>query len=125
MRILLDTHTFLWLATDSKRIQAEALRSLSDTSNEVVYSAATSWEIAVKRASGKLRFTGSPVAMARKIGLTELPMTAEHSEAAGDLPLHHSDPFDRMLIAQAQVEGLVLATRDGVLGRYGVRLLGV
>lgn len=125
MRILLDTHAFLWLASDRRRVRKEALKVLEDGSNEVFYSAAVSWEITVKRTLGKLEFSGSPSARARVIGLTELAMTAEHGETAGNLPLHHGDPFDRMLIAQAQVEGLVLATRDAMLSRYGVRLLPV
>jgi PIN domain nuclease of toxin-antitoxin system len=79
----------------------------------------------VKRAKGKLHFSGSPIAVAKRIGLPELAITAEHAELSAELPLHHRDPFDRMLVAQAQVEGLVLATRDTAMARYGIRILRV
>ena len=79
----------------------------------------------MKRSKGKLQFSGSPMAVARRIGLAELAITAEHAEVAGELPLYHRDPFDRMLVAQAQVEGLVVATRDTAMARYGIRVLRV
>jgi PIN domain nuclease of toxin-antitoxin system len=125
MRILLDTHTFIWMTSDRERVEASALEILESQDHEVWFSAAISWEIVVKRAKGKLHFSGSPLFAARRIGLTELAMTAEHSEASGELPRHHRDPFDRMLVAQAQVEGLVLATRDTAMARYGIRVLKV
>jgi len=110
---------------DRSRVLPSALEILDDRAHEVWFSAVTSWEIAVKRAKGKLEFSGSPLAVARRIGLPELAITPEHAEAAGDLPLHHADPFDRILVAQAQVEGLVLATRDTAMARYGIRILRV
>ena len=125
MRLLLDTHTFLWLVTDRSRLDPHAAATLTLLENEVYYSAATSWEIATKRAKGKLEFRGSPVDLARSKGLTVLPISGEHCEAAAALPAHHFDPFDRLLIAQAHLEGLLLATRDQVMGRYGVRILKV
>jgi PIN domain nuclease of toxin-antitoxin system len=79
----------------------------------------------VKRGKGKLDFSGSPIAIARRIGFTELAITAEHAEVAAELPGYHQDPFDRILIAQALVEGLVLATRDSAMTRYGIRILQV
>ncbi len=123
MKILLDTHTFIWMVTAPSELAMSAGEAFADASHEVWFSAAISWEIAVKRAKGKLEFSGSPRAIARRLGLPELAMTAEHAEAAGELPLFHRDPFDRMLIAQAQVEGLVLATRDTAMARYGIRIL--
>jgi PIN domain nuclease of toxin-antitoxin system len=109
--------------TDRSRVLPSALEILDDRVHEVWFSAVTSWEISVKKAKGKLHFSGSPLAVARRIGLPELAITAEHAEVAGDLPLYHRDPFDRILIAQAQVEGLVLATRDSAMARYGIRIL--
>ncbi len=79
----------------------------------------------MKHATGKLHFSGSPMVVAKRIGLPELAITAEHAEVAGELPLYHRDPFDRLLIAQALVEGLVLATRDTAMKRYGIRVLRV
>ncbi len=125
MKVLLDTHTFLWMDRDRSTILPTALEILDDRNHEVWFSAVISWEISVKRAKGKLEFSGSPMAVARRIGLPELAITAEHAEVAGELPLYHRDPFDRMLIAQAQVEGLVLATRDTAMARYGIRILRV
>jgi PIN domain nuclease of toxin-antitoxin system len=125
MRILLDTHTFLWMERDRDRVAPSAREVLDDPSHEVWFSAVSSWEIAVKRAKGKLHFSGSPAAVARRIGLPQLAITPEHAEASADLPLHHHDPFDRLLIAQAQVEGLMLATRDTAMARYGIRILPV
>lgn len=111
--------------SDRGRVLAPALEILDDRAHEVWFSAVTSWEISVKRSKGKLEFSGSPIAVAKRIGLLELAITPEHAEVAGDLPMHHQDPFDRMLIAQAQVEGLVLATRDTAMARYGIRILRV
>ncbi len=102
-----------------------ALEILDDRAHKVWFSAVSSWEISVKRAKGKLHYSGSPIAVAKRIGLPELAITAEHAEVAGDLQLHHGDPFDRILIAQALVEGLVLATRDTAMARYGIRILRV
>ncbi len=125
MRILLDTHTFIWMVTAPDELTVSAREAFAVMTYEVWFSAATSWEIAVKRAKGKLHFSESPLQIARRLGLPELVMTAEHAEIAAELPLHHRDPFDRMLIAQAQVEGLVLATRDTAMARYGIRILKV
>ncbi len=125
MRILLDTHTFLWMDSDRDRVLPSALEILDDRAHEVWFSTVSSWEISVKRAKGKLHFSGSPIAVAKRIGLPELAITAEHAELSAELPLHHRDPFDRMLVAQAQVEGLVLATRDTEMARYGIRILRV
>ena len=111
--------------SDRNRVVASAIEILDDRALEVWFCAVTSWEISVKRATGKLHFSGSPLAVAKRIGLPELAITAEHAEVAGELPLYHRDPFDRILIAQAQVEGLVLATRDTAMARYGIRILKI
>lgn len=123
MKVLLDTHIFYWLATDASRIGPQLRQILDDTENDLYFSAVVSWEIAAKRAKGKLHFTGSPSAVARKTGLIPLPILSEHAEGSADLPGFHLDPFDRLLIAQAQIEGLVLATADPVMTRYGIRIL--
>jgi PIN domain nuclease of toxin-antitoxin system len=122
-RLLLDTHPLLsWLAAEA--IAQEAADAIANPSNMVAVSAASIWEITIKRQIGKLRFEGSPADEVRRAGFDLLSVTAEHAELAGDLPLHHRDPFDRMLVAQAQLEGLVLVSRDAAFYRYGIRILG-
>lgn len=123
LRLLLDSHIFLWMVADRTRVSAPVLKALDDPANEVIYSAVSSWEIAIKRAKGKLHFSGSPRAVAGQIGLPILSITAEHCEQAAGLPPLHGDPFDRLLVAQAETEGLVLVTEDAMLARYGVPLL--
>ncbi len=98
-------------------------QQLENPANDVYFSAVAAWEICVKRHKGKLAFKGSPHAVANRIGLLELPIRADHCEVSAALPPHHRDPFDRLLIAQAQVEGLVVATSDAVMRAYGVPLL--
>jgi PIN domain nuclease of toxin-antitoxin system len=88
-------------------------------------SAATIWEISIKRKTGRLVFDGGAIASCKASNFDLLPITAEHAELAGALPLHHTDPFDRMLVAQARIEGLVLLTQDRKLLPYGVPVLGV
>lgn len=123
LRLLLDSHIFLWMTTDRLKVSGAILKQLDDPENEVIFSAVSSWEIAIKRAKGRLHFSGSPAAVAEKIGLPILPITAEHCELAGELPLVHSDPFDRLLIAQAKVEGCAIVTRDAIIARYQVPVL--
>ena len=89
----------------------------------MLVSAASIWEVTIKRQVGKLRFDGSPAEEARRAGFDLLAITAAHAEIAGDLPLHHRDPFDRMLVAQAQAEGLTVVTRDRAFDSYEVRVL--
>jgi PIN domain nuclease of toxin-antitoxin system len=88
-------------------------------------SAATVWEIAIKRKTGRLQFDGDTIAACKASSFDLLPITAEHAELAGTLPLHHTDPFDRMLVAQAKIEGLVLLTQDPKLRAFGVPILGL
>jgi len=120
MKLLLDTHAFLWWDSKDAHLP-EALRvAIQSTANAVYVSAATVWEIAIKRASGKLIF-GQPVGAAiERHGFVALPITIEHAEWAGELPQLHRDPFDRLLVAQAQLEGLVLVTVDEQILRYQV-----
>ena len=119
MRLLLDTHVFIWSVMDSRQLKAVTRRYLA--SAEIVYvSAASIWEIAIKSRIGKM--TGDVEAFAAAIdtsGFQELPVTTMHAAAVAKLPLHHADPFDRMLIAQAFLEPLRLVTADKVLVAYG------
>lgn len=119
MRLLLDTHVLLWALADDPRLSG-ALRAAIEGAAEVHVSAATIWEIAIKRALGKLRVEGDVGAAARRAGCLALPIAWAHAEAAGALPPHHQDPFDRLLVAQARCEGLALATADRALDAYDV-----
>ena len=100
-------------------------QAIEDSANDIFISSATVWEIAIKRATGKLTFAAPIVETAERLGFQLLPITAAHAEHAGGLPRHHNDPFDRMLVAQAMLEGLVLGTNDPLMRRYAVPLLGV
>jgi PIN domain nuclease of toxin-antitoxin system len=124
LRLLLDTHVFLWWLADAPALTDAARKAIADERNEVFVSAATGWEIGIKRATGKLRAPDNLDAMVEDSGFAPLPITFFHGEQAGALPMHHKDPFDRMLVAQAQAEGLVIVTRDPWIPKYGVRTLG-
>lgn len=122
MRLLLDTHALLWWLAD-EGLAAQARDAIADPANIVVVSAASAWEISVKKALGKL---AAPDDLERQVdigGFTPLPISIAHGIAAGQLPRHHDDPFDRMLIAQAVEEGLTIVTRDKRFEDYGVALL--
>lgn len=125
MRLLLDTHVLLWWLADDPKLP-DSIKAAIAGADEVLLSAATAWEIAIKRAAGRLTVPFDDFeAVATAEGFTLLPMTAAHAWAAGALPRHHGDPFDRILIAQAMLEGLVLVSIDGMMQRYGVALLAV
>jgi PIN domain nuclease of toxin-antitoxin system len=126
MKILLDTHAFLWWITDVPQIPATARELISDGHNELYWSAASSWEVSIKYALGRLplpdapeRFLPFELAQNR---IESLPVIDAHAFQAGQLPRHHRDPFDRMLIAQAQVESLVLLSNNPQLRLYDVRV---
>jgi PIN domain nuclease of toxin-antitoxin system len=126
-RYLLDTPVFLWNFAEPE-ILGNAVRRLFDNPADGVFlSAASAWEISIKFASGKLRLPEPPRVYVSKrtapAGLLPLHITSEHALRAGDLPKHHSDPFDRMLIAQAQSEGLILVTPDRLIAKYSVETL--
>lgn len=119
MRILLDTHIFLWAVMDSRLLKTETRRQML-AADEVYVSAASIWEIAIKARLGKIQ--GDPERLAQAIddsGFIELPVRAHHAARVVQLPLHHSDPFDRLLVAQALSEPLLLLTADDVLAQYG------
>ena len=118
MRILLDTHVFLWWRLDAPELSARARRLISDSGNRVYVSAAVAWEIVIKRSLGRLLFEGDVGAAIADEAFEPLPITVEHTDALADLPMLHRDPFDRVQIAQAQTEGLTLVTHDDLIRRY-------
>lgn len=120
MNILLDTHAFLWWDANDLNLPPTLRAAIASLENRVFVSAVTVWEIAIKRASGKLSFSGSAARALEQHGFQPLPITVEHAEWAGQLPQLHRDPFDRLLVAQAQLEGLVLITVDDQILRYQV-----
>ena len=123
MRLLLDTHALLWWLTGDPTLSSDARRAISDRRNPVFVSAATAWEIAIKRALGNLESPADLETQIRRHRLDPLPVTVRHAMNAGALPRHHDDPFDRMLVAQAMIEDLTIATRDQRIVLYGVPVL--
>jgi len=125
VRLLLDTHILLWWLADDPSLPAAAKSAIGDPESEVFVSAATAWELAIKRALGRLEFPIAQMgAILDEAGFTPLGIEVEHGVIAGALPPHHHDPFDRMLIAQAQHEGLTIVTVDSMIRRYAVAVLG-
>lgn len=122
MSLLLDTPALLWWLA-GQALSDEASARIADGSTLVAVSAASIWEVAIKAALGKVRLDGSLAEQVRLNGFEPLPISLDHAEAAGALPLHHRDPFDRMLVAQAQHEQLTIVTRDPVFADYGVAVL--
>jgi PIN domain nuclease of toxin-antitoxin system len=123
VRLLLDTHTFLWWIDGGRTLETEARAAIADGGSDVAVSAASAWEISIKLAFGKLRLDADVVDQLRRNRFRPLPITVEHALAAGALPRHHDDPFDRMLVAQALAEGLTIVTRDPRFEPYGVAVL--
>ena len=119
-RYLLDTNVLLWWLGEPEKLSKHARDVIADGRSELFFSAASVWEMAIKRALGRLSFPGNLEPVLRRQRIAVLPITMAHALAVGDLPAHHSDPFDRMLVAQAGVEALVVVTRDGVFETYGV-----
>jgi PIN domain nuclease of toxin-antitoxin system len=125
VRVLIDTHIFLWWDQQLRRLSRPLRAAIEDETNEIVVSAATIWEIAIKRAIGKLRFDRPIVTAVLALGFEILPVAGAHAEHAGALPPHHNDPFDRLIIAQAYLERMVLGTQDRRMLPYGVATLGL
>jgi PIN domain nuclease of toxin-antitoxin system len=119
MRLLLDAHALLWWLADDPSLDRHALDLIADPTNEVIVSAATVWEIAIKRAIGKLSAPDGLAAVLERSGFIEAPVTTADAERAGGLEAIHRDPFDRMLVAQAVRLRAVVVTRDSVFLRYG------
>ena len=121
-RFLLDTQTLLWWLADDSRLGSRCRSLLTDPRNHAFVSAATTWKISIKVALGKLEAPEDMDSIVEDEGFSKLPITLYHGQLAGSLPPLHRDPFDRMLIAQAQAEGLVLITADEDIHRYKLRL---
>lgn len=121
MKFLLDTHLLLWAAGEPSRLSAPARRLLNEASNDLLFSAASLWEIAIKRGLGRRDFSVDTRLLRRGLldnGYEELPIVSEHVVEIESLPTIHKDPFDRLLVAQATVEGITLLTTDSILARY-------
>ena len=124
MRLLLDTHVLLWWLADDRRLKNPERVAIADAEASVYISAATLWEIAITKQSRRLDVDIDALERELAAGaLVELPVRWAHANAVAGLPQHHDDPFDRMLLAQAQVEGLVLVSYDARFREYGVALL--
>lgn len=122
MNLLLDTHLLLWAASEPKRLSARARALLLDPANHLVFSSASLWEISIKNGLDRADFNVDPRRLWRMLlvsGYRELPVTSEHTVAVNELPSLHKDPFDRILVAQARVEGLTLLTVDRTVAKYG------
>jgi PIN domain nuclease of toxin-antitoxin system len=121
MKLLLDTHVLLWAAGEPARLSASARRLINDANNEPLFSVASLWEIAIKRGLGRRDFQVDARLLRRGLldnGYSELPIMSDHVVAVEGLPAIHKDPFDRLLVAQATVEGITLLTLDLVVARY-------
>jgi PIN domain nuclease of toxin-antitoxin system len=127
MRILLDTHALLWAAAGDPRLSDAARAIIEDSGQELLFSAVSALEIAIKRAAGRLELPDDPATWVRTrllaFGLIALPVTVEHALEAGALPVHHRDPWDRLLVAQGRVEGVPILTADPLFARYEVTTL--
>jgi len=124
MRLLLDTHVILWWLGDSDEL-SDQVKDLLDTEPSVHLSAVSAWEIAIKQSLGKLDGPDDLAERVRDSQFTSLPITAGHGVRAGRLPALHRDPFDRILVAQAQIEGMTVVTRDKWIPRYDVPVMAV
>ncbi len=121
MKLLLDTHLLLWAAGSGDQLSAEAAFLIDDPANELLFSAASIWEITIKNGLGRVDFKVDPYLLLRSLldnGYTQLSIDSEHALAVSQLPNHHKDPFDRILIAQAIVEAITLLTSDPMVAGY-------
>jgi PIN domain nuclease of toxin-antitoxin system len=123
MILLLDANALLWALTEPEVLPLATREEIESAANDVIASAASIWELEMKRAAGKLRLEVELVPELERTGIDILPITAADATNAARLPVHHRDPFDRMLIAQARRLDAVIVTRDGVFERYGVEVL--
>lgn len=125
--LLLDTHAFIWWATRDPRLPGRAREAIAASGTPVFLSVVTPWEIAIKHALGRLELADTPrslvYAQIARHGYQPLDVALEHVLAAGELPVHHGDPFDRLLIAQARTEGLSLVSGDAIFARYDLTVL--
>jgi PIN domain nuclease of toxin-antitoxin system len=123
VKLLLDTHAFLWTALLQKRLSPAAVNAIEDPENDVFVSVASVWEIEIKRAKGKLPVPDKIREALTELRFLDLPVTLDHVLKVETLPRHHRDPFDRILIAQAQLEGMTLVTSDREVRHYPVATL--
>jgi PIN domain nuclease of toxin-antitoxin system len=123
LKLLLDTHAALWFLSGDERLSENAKSHLIDDSNRVLLSAAVVWEIAIKRSLGKLTVPDEYLSLLLDAGVQPLAVSVAHAAAVEQLPRHHRDPFDRMLVSQAVIEGGALVSRDDALRTYGVTLI--
>jgi PIN domain nuclease of toxin-antitoxin system len=123
MNLLLDTHVLLWSLSDSSRLAPPVRSAIVDGGNMVFVSAATAWEITIKKGLGKLKAPSGYLEALERYRFTPLDITSEHALAVAQLPNHHRDPFDRLLVAQARLESLTLVTHDERILRYEVAVL--
>lgn len=123
MRLLLDTNVLLWAVDGGEELAPAARRVIGAVEDEVFVSAASVWEIAIKRGLGRLETPDDLLAAIAATGFAPLAISLAHAQAAGGLPLHHRDPFDRMLLAQARLEALTVVTRDRAFAAYAVDIL--
>jgi PIN domain nuclease of toxin-antitoxin system len=119
-RLLVDTHALLWWLADDPSLSPAARDAIADPNNEPLVSAASVWEIAIKRSLGKLTAPDDLPDTIADEGFAWLPISAQHAWTVRDLPIHHADPFDRVLVAQAMVEGVPIVTTDTRFAEYGV-----
>jgi PIN domain nuclease of toxin-antitoxin system len=123
LKLLLDTHAALWWLAGEELIGREAESYLTDETNQVLLSAAVVWEVAIKRSLGKLEAPTDFASTLLGAGVQPLAVSLDHAEAVEHLPWHHRDPFDRMLVAQASIEGAAVVSRDQRLLAYGITLI--
>jgi PIN domain nuclease of toxin-antitoxin system len=123
LRLLLDTHAALWLLSEDERMPTSARALVFDESVDCFLSAASVWEVAIKRSMGKLNAPANFHVLLEQHGVTSLPVYDSHAAAVADLPLHHRDPFDRMLVVQAQADGMPILSKDEILHAYDVTVL--
>jgi len=125
MNLLLDTHILLWWLDDNASLPANAREAIADTDNLIILSAAVIWEIRIKQEIGKLKIAPNFYHVIKEQGFEMLAFTSDHAYAVGDLPKHHRDPFDRILIAQAILEGFTVVTHDAIFNKYPIPVLGI
>ncbi|MCA9432022.1 MAG: type II toxin-antitoxin system VapC family toxin [Candidatus Omnitrophica bacterium] len=123
MRILLDTHTLLWTLADDPKLDDKVREAIINEANEIFASVASVWEISIKQSLGKLDAPENLVETLEATRIDLLPIIAIHAIEVSRLPLHHRDPFDRMLIAQARIEGMTISTQDPEFRKYDVPLI--
>ena len=123
MKLLLDTHAALWWLSEDERFGEATAVQLTDETNQVLLSAVVVWEVAIKRSLGKLETPENFASTLLDAGLQPLPISLDHAAAVEQLPWHHRDPFDRVLVAQASIEGAAVVSHDEALRPYGVTLV--